>query len=271
MKRIIAVLTVLALVLCLASAMAAPRYPEKADTVSDLANVLSRETIDALTELNKTLSAKIGVTVNVVTVHFLDGEDIKSYAQTLFSNWEMNDNSILLLMAVGEDSFYTTAGSAINKKFPVDSREHLLSGAFETRFMAQDYDGALRSYVPELAQVLQKNYGVSITLPKYFGDAAAPKATAVPNYASVEDLFDNIPFFKETAPKESQVAKVERQSGMNAGKLLVLLLIFFLVFSPSRRVRKWGRAAGCAGCGCGCGPLSWLFALLGLSEWIKKK
>lgn len=264
----------LALVLCLAvmPAQAAPRYPEQSDVISDTASVLSRETVDALNSFNKTLREKTGARLNVATVHFLDGEDIKTYTDTLFGRWGLSEDDLLLVLAVGEDSFYTAAGAAIGKKLPQNSRELLFTQDFRSRMTALDYDGAMRVYVPELTRVLSKQYGVTIALPAHFGvSEPQSKPTATPKpVQSGQDVSGKSSVLSTRREAESKVQRVERGYGVSFGKLLLLVIIFYLVFSPRRRVRKWGRAAGCSSCGCGCAPLSWLLVLLGVREAIKK-
>ncbi len=269
-------LLVVVLLLTVSCAYAEPRYNDKAETISDFANVFSADTISTLNEYNTTLKQKIGVTLYVTTVHFLDGQDVKTYANTLFTRWNLGSDDLLLLLAVGEDTFYTAAGSNISKKFPESSREVLFSSTFLTKYLALDYDGAMLEYIPKLTDVLSKNYNAAITLPKSFGATVTkptkPEAVTKPAViATIEDIFAEDPFFQTQRQQETTVQQVERQSGANIGKLLLLLIIFYLIFSPRKKVRQFGQMAGCSSCGCGCAPLSWLLAILGIREATRKR
>lgn len=262
---------VLALLLMVSAAFAEPRYPDKAEPISDFANVFSKETIDALNAFNTNLKSKTGATLHVVTVHFLDGADARSYSNELFTRWNLGTNDILLLLAVGEDSFFTAAGQALNNKFPETSREVLLSDAFLARYLALDYDGAIREYIPKLAEVLGKNYGAAIALPKFFGAAEAPAtSTAKPIWMDIFE-FEDKPVRPAERREENRIERIEREAGINLPNILLLVLILLLIFSPRKSVRQFGQMAGCSSCGCGCGPIGWILALLGLREATKKR
>ena len=269
MKKWIALM--LALLFMMGIACAEPRYPDKADTIADLANVFSKETIDALNAFNTNLKSKTGATLHVVTVHFLDGADARSYANALFTRWNLGTNDILLLLAVGEDTFFTAAGQTVDNKFPEASREVLLSDAFLTRYLALDYDGAIREYIPKLSEVLGKNYSAAIPLPKLFGVPEVPTPPAVkPIWMDIFELEDE-PVRPREAHEENRIERIERESGINLPNIILLVLILLLIFSPKKSVRQFGQMAGCSSCGCGCGPLGWLLALLGVREASKKR
>jgi Beta-propeller domains of methanol dehydrogenase type len=241
------------------------RYPAKADVIADFANVLSKDTISALNEFNTNLKSKTGITLHMATVHFLDGQSVRAFANELFSRWHLAGNDVLLLLAIGEDTFYTAAGSAVDNKFPEASREVLLSDAFRAKYMTLDYDGAIREYIPKLAEVLGKNYNVAIGLPKFFG-AAAVQAPAPAKPILMEILED-----EHIRRTEGRYERVVHESGFSVPNLILLVLILLLIFSPRKKVRQFGQMAGCSSCGCGCGPIGWLLALLGIREATRKK
>jgi uncharacterized membrane protein YgcG len=74
----------------LQSAWAAPRYPEKTDlVVSDNAAIFSKDTVDDLNSFHNTLKNDTGVKLWVVTVHFLDGQDVTAFGQEVFRLWNL--------------------------------------------------------------------------------------------------------------------------------------------------------------------------------------
>lgn len=85
---------------------AAVNYPSPTGTffVNDFANVISADMENNIAALGKNLEDKTSAQVVLVTVKSLDGEDIDSYANELFSRWEIGqkgkDNGILILNAV---------------------------------------------------------------------------------------------------------------------------------------------------------------------------
>ena len=91
-------------------ALAAPRFPERMDDVTDAAAVLPQSVVTDLESYNKLISKADGLTLVIATVDFLDGESIDDYAAQLREQWRLEKNDLLLLMAVGEDRCTFHAG-----------------------------------------------------------------------------------------------------------------------------------------------------------------
>ena len=280
MKKTFALWVAVLLCFGVTSVSAAPRFPAKTASgiVTDNASVLSHEMIDALNDFSKLLKDKDQIRLNVVTVHFLDGEDVRIYAKELFERWNLGTEDLLLLLAIGEDKAYTAAGAHAASKLSEDTRVQLLTEAFYSRLDTRDIDGAMQVYVQEL-------HGKRVPNTPLTGLFADVGYTANPRPVTVSDNgHDNgesagMPSLQENLADqlrdnlrtvESTLSQIDRRWGVNAGQLLLLAIIFLLIFNPRRHARKWGRAAGCSTCGCGCAPLSWLFALLGVREAVRK-
>ena len=93
-----------ALLLC-GTALAEPRYPDKTADATDAALLLSADTLKDWNELATRVKSATGVRLYLATVDFLDGASLADYGAGLRSKWGLDDDSLLLLMAAGEDTF----------------------------------------------------------------------------------------------------------------------------------------------------------------------
>ena len=169
LKRLVALC--FACLLCCASALAEPRYPEKTGDATDAALLLSAQTLSDWVQLADEVKDETDVRLYLATVDFLDGATLAEYGAGLRDKWDLGKKDLLLLMAAGEDTFGFFGGESVNEKFSVSAQEKLLSTAFQAKFLAQDYDGALASLGPALARELGKCYGETISTAGLFGQA----------------------------------------------------------------------------------------------------
>ena len=103
-----------ALLLC-GTALAEPRYPDKTADATDAALLLSADTLKDWNELATRVKSATGVRLYLATVDFLDGASLADYGAGLRSKWGLDDDSLLLLMAAGEDAFGLFGGASVNK------------------------------------------------------------------------------------------------------------------------------------------------------------
>lgn len=271
-------LLMILLVSSLQSAWAAPRYPEKTDlVVSDNATIFSKDTVDDLNTFHNTLKNETGVKLWVVTVHFLDGQDIAAFGQDVFRLWNLGDEDLLLLMSSGDEEAVTIAGSTLERRLSKDSQQQLLNFYFLKDFQSEQYESAFRGYIPKLATSLGNSYGQTVSTSDLFGIPAA-SPTAAPTVAPSNNnnsWMDFLPggskFFSEWEKNDkkpetpSRPYHQDRSSGFSLGSLFILFILFSLIFGSRRR--RLGRGH----MGCGCGPLGWIFAGLGLNELFKNR
>ncbi len=262
------------------NAWAAPRYPEKTDlVVTDGANIFSKNTVDDLNAFHSTLKNETGVKLWVVTVHFLDGVDVSTFARDVFRQWNLGDEDMLLLLSSGDEEAVTIAGNTLVRRLSADSQQHLLNFYFLKDFQNEQYESAFRQYIPQLASSLSNSYGQKVSTADLFGiPAAAPTAapTVAPstnNNSWMEYLPGGSKFFSEWEKNDERVEtpsrpfREEKSSGFSLGSLFILFILFSLLFGSRRR-----RISDRAGCmGCGCGPLGWIVAGLGLNELFKSR
>lgn len=158
-RRFAARLTVLLLCVCLlagcggkASTANLPGRPE--GHVLDVAGVLSRDTAADLNTRSGTLAAKTGGAVTVVTVDVLSGRTVSEYANALFEDWGLGGNDVLVLLAVGDQTYHILQGKDLAKAFSDEALDEDAWNYLERDFAAGDYDAG----VANLFDALERRY-----------------------------------------------------------------------------------------------------------------
>lgn len=220
MKRGLGLL--LAMILCLSCALAAVPTKPANGYVADAAGVLNSETVSYLVSQNESLSAKkSGAAIVVVTVDFLDGKDIDDYATDLFNDWGIGDaeknNGVLILLAIGEDNYYTLQGSGLESTLSASTLGDYNYTYLETDFAAGDYDAGVRKLFDALYQWFEVSY-----------DAGVSNGNGMTNSGVQEQ-----PAPGETVPLNRGV-NVMRLLGLVIGIAMVAVVVA-IVFSSSGR------------------------------------
>lgn len=105
-----------ALLLC-GTALAEPRYPDKTADATDAALLLSADTLKDWNELATRVKSATGCSVVSGDGGLSGRRKPCGYGAGLRSKWGLDDDSLLLLMAAGEDAFGLFGGASVNKKF----------------------------------------------------------------------------------------------------------------------------------------------------------
>lgn len=140
---------------------AIPDRPENR-YVLDSAGVLSRDLEDEIIEENQRLFEDYGAEVAVVAVDFFGGEDREDYANRLFNQWGIGsrerNNGILLVLAVGEEDYYATAGLGIEDYFDGALLDDLLYEYLEPDFAKEKYDAGVKKFFRAVVDELDSYY-----------------------------------------------------------------------------------------------------------------
>ncbi|MGN0778566.1 MAG: TPM domain-containing protein [Aristaeellaceae bacterium] len=243
--------------LLLSSAWAAPRYPASQGSVTDAAAVLSVSVVSDLTKAAEKLDKATGVSLTIATVDFLDGATLQSYGAGLRDAWSLGDDDLLLLLCVGEDKFGLFPGEDVTARLPFSTQQKLLSAYLEMPFLQQDYDGAMRAFIPALVSECAKAWRKDINLSGLLG---TPEATTAP-LSATDWLMRRGEEPTATPSPVQRVTEEDEDSGLSLGK--VILTVFLLMVIFGNRDRRHGRHNR-SGCGCGCMPFSSILAALGL-------
>lgn len=252
MKKCFCLLLAL-LCLCI-TATAEPRYPEKQGPVTDAAAVLSQSTMKNLNAFAEEVDDKTSIRFYVATVDFLDGASLSNYANGLRQYWEMDDDELLLLLAVGEDKFGSFGGDDVNGCLSSQVQDKLLSAYLEEPFLQQRYDEAISRYIPALASELNKSFDGDIDLNGLFGQA---QETTVDWADEWSNHLDKLFQVDEPSPID-RVTHEDKDTGFSLGKVILTIFLLSVIFGK-RRGRR------------GCNPFTRLFAALGLWKlWDRK-
>ncbi len=240
---------------------------QEVSPVRDSAGVLSLSTQEDARALIGQVEARTDIQLLVETRHFLGGNDAQTYAQRLLSEAKAPEDSLLLLMVIGEESYALAAGSNADRLLNREARDSLLSSSFRSYYLARDYDRALAAFLTRAGDQLAAAAGMPLQRDDLFEEldqtaTTPPGATAAPERKLRRiDLteFDNSIITDPISPTQDPTSARERarrqETGLSFGSVVVIGFVLYLVLG-----RKGGKG------GCGCGPLGWILGALGLSR-----
>ena len=267
MKRFLSLLVAMLVLCACLPACAAPRYPERQGGTTDAAAVLSQSTLRDLATSAQRLKDETDIELFVVTVDFLDGETLSSYGEGLFTQWKLDDDSLLLLLAVGEDKFATFSGRDVTRHLSRQVQDKLLSTSLEGPFLRQAYDEAIASFIPALTQEINKAFDADVSVGGLFGQAGS-ESLSVEEWADEWARRWNAAHDEEPTPDSvgDRVTREDKSTGFSLGKVLLTVFLLMVIFGNfSDRRGRHGRRRGC-----GCAPFSSILAALGLWKlWDK--
>lgn len=267
MKRFLSLLVAMLVLCACLPACAAPRYPERQGGTTDAAAVLSQSTLRDLATYAQRLKDETDIELFVVTVDFLDGETLSSYGEGLFTQWKLDDDSLLLLLAVGEDKFATFSGRDVTRHLSRQVQDKLLSTSLEGPFLRQAYDEAIASFIPALTQEINKAFDADVSVGGLFGQAGS-ESLSVEEWADEWARRWNAAHDEEPTPDSvgDRVTREDKSTGFSLGKVLLTVFLLMVIFGNfSDRRGRHGRRRGC-----GCAPFSSILAALGLWKlWDK--
>ena len=241
MKKLI-LLMVVSLFLMAASL---PDIPAN-EAVLDNAGVLSPTTVQHLVNSNDELFNLTGGEVFFYIMDFLPmGVEIQDYTLDVFNHWgigdEVNNNGILVTIAVGTGDFWITVGEGLANTMSRSQLVQITDAFFMAAFEAEDYDAAVRNLHDALANRIYELF------PSDLQQAEGQPAPA------------------------AQAAGTEEEGGTGFGDILgiiffvlIVLLIFRVIMRPRHRSfgggmpvgGGWGRPrSGSGGVGWGLGGL----------------
>ncbi len=167
MKKIISVLLACLFALSLPAFACGIEVPKPTELfyVADYADVLSEETETEIVSKNDVLYQQTGAQIVVVTVDFLDGNDIGDYAYRLFNDWEIGseekNNGLLLLLAIGEENYYALQGKGLEDRISSGDLDQILYDYLEEDFAAEDYDAGVQKVFSVFYDEISSYYEMS--------------------------------------------------------------------------------------------------------------
>lgn len=233
---------------------------EEAQVVRDGAALLAPQTVNQLIELSDALEEQTGFRLSVDVRHFLGGAQPDAFAQTLLSQRQDKENTLLLLAVIGEERYALAAGSNVLRALPQDAQQSLLSRWFRTPFLNRRYDDAVLTVMAQAAAQMAIAKGVALSAEPLV--TPAPTAAPSTGYKTIQlpdfGLDDVLREPLRPTPRPVRDDQDSRDRGMSIGSIIVIGLVLSSLFGKKRNGRG----------GCGCGPLGWIFGVFGLSKFF---
>jgi uncharacterized protein len=144
--------------LCLGVAVSALSFPPLTGRIVDQANIIPRETREALEPKLADLEAKSGIQFVVATINSLEGQAIEPYANELFRYWKLGEkaknNGVLLLVAPNERLVRIEVGYGLEGTLTDALSSVIISNAMTPRFKAGDFGSGIIRGVEDIITVL---------------------------------------------------------------------------------------------------------------------
>jgi len=168
MKKLISTLLCTLMLLSL-SVSALALEPSDEFYVADYTSHLSRSVVDNIIDLNGQLENLCdNAQIVVVMTDYFGDVYADELAVSIFNDWEISSNGMLLVVSTEEFRGGLTVGEDIEPAFPDSLKNEYLDKYFWTDFDKRNYDTAVESLMIALAGWYSGKYDVSIT---YGGNA----------------------------------------------------------------------------------------------------
>ena len=165
-KRFAAVFVTAAVTVCAALPVLAAPTVDKSKAVMDTANILSADTETYVTNLSVALQQECGAQIGVYTVEYIGNNTMEGYAYEVFNAWGLGDadkdNGVLFLMAPGEDNYWITRGSGVEKQLSVSTLNSIFDSYTEDNWVKGDYDSCAQQTAAALTERLCRQYGITM-------------------------------------------------------------------------------------------------------------
>lgn len=152
--------TVALLLLLIAGAAHAAMPARPAGPVLDQAGIIPDADEAALAQKLSAYNAQTGRAVIVATVASLDGQDIESYANTLFRTWGVGgketDQGLLFLIAPNDRKVRIEVGYGLEEFLPDVLAGRIITGAVTPKFKAGDYPGGINAGIDQILTQLNR-------------------------------------------------------------------------------------------------------------------
>lgn len=148
------------LFLLMAGAAQAAMPARPAGPVLDQAGIIPDAEEAALAQKLSAYNAQTGRAVIVATVASLDGQDIESYANTLFRTWGVGgketDQGLLFLIAPNDRKVRIEVGYGLEEFLPDVLAGRIITGAVTPKFKAGDYPGGINAGIDQILTQLNR-------------------------------------------------------------------------------------------------------------------
>jgi len=140
---------ILLMVMLLLVSVAAHAVPVRSGHVNDYAAKLTVNLIGQLEEFLGEYKTNTGIDVNILLVQDMEGMDIDEFDSAVTEDWGLDENHILLLIALDESVIHISKGDGLEEQFP----DELLQAALNDMISAlsnSSFDVAIQQGVGRL-------------------------------------------------------------------------------------------------------------------------
>src|SRR5882757_2132936 len=143
--------------------------PEPTDYVTDVAKVLSPETVSQIDVICRQIDQQAKAQIFVVTIHKLDGEvPVEQFANELFAKWKIGpkktDRGILILVSIEDRHRWIEVGFGLEGILN-DAKVGDIGREMVPLLQQAQYDQAAQLGVDRIAQVIAQDAGITLTGP----------------------------------------------------------------------------------------------------------
>lgn len=146
---------------------AAETFPKPGGAVNDFAGVIAAPDAVRMENLARELLAKTGTAVVAAAVKTTGGIDPDDYANRLYRAWGIGkkeeDKGVLILLALKERRVRIETGYGVEGILPDGLAGEILDRHALPRFKEGDFGGGLAETMAEVASIIAKNAGVTLT------------------------------------------------------------------------------------------------------------
>jgi len=156
---------------------AEPKFPKATELkyVNDYVNVIDSDSTQYILSVGKELEDKTGAQATVVVINSLEGESIESYANGIFRNWGIGQNSknngLLILLSIKDKKWRVEVGTGLEGAVTDIYSSRIMNDFAVPKFRQNQYGQGLRVAYSVLADNIAKEYEVTldknINVPKY--------------------------------------------------------------------------------------------------------
>lgn len=176
-KRFAAVTASAVLTVCAALPVLAAPAVDRTTCVMDNANILSSDTEIYITNITRALQQECGAEIGVYTVEYIGNSTMEGYAYEVFNAWGLGDadkdNGVLFLMSPGEDNYWITRGSGVEKQLSVSTLNDIFDTVTEDNWVSGNFDACAQKTVASVAEKLCRQYGITMDVDAVGRGAAA--------------------------------------------------------------------------------------------------
>lgn len=159
-------ISLILIILFLASPTYALPQPSYDFYVYDAANILNKATEEYIIQTNLELYEKTEAQIVVATINDLEGMDINRYATELFDQWDIGgsrlDNGLLILIVPAEGQLWIEVGYGLEGVLPDSIVKRIIENRIIPYFSQGDYDSGVLAGYDEILNYVEKEYDIEL-------------------------------------------------------------------------------------------------------------